>query len=126
MDSEPDIFGQRQQTLSELLQHAERVIDVGSLCSGRCQLDVRVCDSALDQLSQTLRIAQVENAYPAAPKLVLIRRPNPAPGRPDFLARRALAIDKLVIRQDEVGAVADVQAALHVDAVRNELIDLRK
>ena len=40
MDSEPDIFGQRQQTLSELLQHAERVIDVGSLCSGRCQLDV--------------------------------------------------------------------------------------
>ena len=52
--------------------------------------------------------------------------PIPAPCCPDFLARRAHRVDELVIREHEVNAIAHIEPSLHVDAVRDQLIDLRE
>ncbi len=67
---------------------------------------------------------QVEHAHAAARDLVLVRRPDAAPGRADRLARRALAVHELVVRQHEVRAVAHVEPSLDVDAVAHQLVDL--
>ena len=78
----------------------------------------------LDELAQARRVPQIEHAHAAPRDLVLVRRPDAAPGRSDRRAGRARAVDQLVVRQDEVRAVADVQAALDVDAVLDQPVDL--
>ena len=69
-------------------------------------------------------MTQVEHAHAATRDLVLIGGPDAAPRRADCLARRALAVDELVIRQHEMRPVAHVEAPLDVDAIAHELIDL--
>jgi hypothetical protein len=76
------------------------------------------------RFSEALRVAQVEHAHAAPRDLVLVRRADPAPGRPDRLARRALRVDELVMREHEVRALAHVQPPLDVDAVAHQLVDL--
>src|SRR5450759_2073209 len=126
MDLETHVFGKREQSLREALQNSQRVVDVRALRARHRELDVGVRDSTLDQLSQPLRIPQVEDADPAPPKFVLVCRADPASRRADLLAGRALAVDQLVIRQHEMGAIAHIQASLNVDAIRNELVYLRE
>src|SRR6185503_5821274 len=48
---------------------------------------------------------------------------NPPPSRAERLRVRALAVDELVIWEDEVRALADVQSPFDIDAVRDELVD---
>ena len=126
VDLETDVLRERQQSLGKALEHAEGEIDIGALRPRGGELDVGVRDSALDQLSQALRVSQVENANAAAAVLVLVGRADSATSRSDLLAGRALAVYELVIRQHEVRAIADVQPALDVDPVRDQLVDLRE
>src|SRR4051812_25277778 len=67
---------------------------------------------------------KVEHAHATARDLILVRRPDAASGRADLLARRALAVEQFVVWQYEVGPIADVESAFHVDAVRHEPIHL--
>ena len=82
--------------------------------------------ASLDQLAQTVRIPEVENADSTPTKLVLISGSDSATGRSDLFAGRALAVDQLVIRKDEVRAIAHVQTSLDVDSIRDELVDFRE
>src|ERR1700681_2414542 len=124
MDLEPYVRGEREQPVSELLENSKGVIDIGALGAGHGQLDVGVCDSALDQLSQTLRIPQVEHADPAPSVLILVRWTNSTARGADLLARGALAVDQLVIGQHEVSAIAHIEAAFDVDAIGHQLVYL--
>src|SRR6185437_13802097 len=83
-------------------------------------------DAGLEQLAQLLRVPQVEHANAATRDLVLVRGPDAATRRADCLARSALPIHELVIWQNEMRAVAHVQATLHIHAVAHELVDLRE
>src|SRR5688572_26962034 len=69
---------------------------------------------------------QVEHANAAPRDLVLVRRPDSPTRRSDLLARGALPIEQLVVRQDEMGAITDVETPLDVDAVGDEPIHFGK
>src|SRR4051794_17164093 len=114
VNSEADVFSERQQTTRESVQHVERVIHIRALGSRGRELNVRVRNPALHELSQTFGISQVKHSYSAPPKLVLIRRADSPPGRTNLLACRALAINQLVVREHEVGAVAHVKPSLYI------------
>ena len=125
VNPQPDILGEWQQSLGELLQHVEGVIHVGPFRPGYGrQLNVRVCDAALHEPSQPLGVAQVEHADPTPAELVLIRWSDSPSGRSDLFAGRALTVYQLVIRKHEMGAVAHIQPTFDVDAIGNQLVDL--
>src|SRR5450755_4726674 len=69
-------------------------------------------------------MTKVEHAHAATRDLVLIGWPDAAPRRADRLARRALAVDELVIRQHQMRPVAHVEAPLNLNTIAHELIDL--
>jgi hypothetical protein len=81
----------------------------------------------LDLLPQHLGIEQVGDADAVASHLRLVRRPDAASGRADlrhacrFLARE---VERLVVRQDAVRAVADEEVLLDADAARAQVLDL--
>src|SRR5712671_4973441 len=124
MDLEANVLGEREQPFGEPLQNSERIVDIGALGAGHRQLNVGVRDSALHELSQPLRIPQVEDANSAAAILVLVGRTDSAAGGADFLAGGALAVDQLVIGQDEVSAIAHIEAAFDIDAIGYQLVYL--
>ena len=64
--------------------------------------------------------------HPDAPPrdLVLVRRADPAAGRADLPARRALAVEQLVVRQHQVRPIADIQAPLDIDPALHQPLDL--
>jgi hypothetical protein len=125
MHGEAHVLGEREQARGEALEEGERLLDVrAALAAEVLQLCVRVSGALLDERPQATRVAQVEHAHAAARDLVLVGRADAAPRRADLAARRALAIHRLVIREDEVRAVADVEPPLDVHAVPHELVDL--
>ena len=69
-------------------------------------------------------MAKIEDAYAAPRDLVLVSRSDPAAGRANLLARRAFAVEHLVIRHDEMRPVAHVEAARDVHPVGDQLLDL--
>src|SRR5262245_11729346 len=69
-------------------------------------------------------MAQIEHTHSTPGNLVLVAWADAAPRGAYRGARRALAVDELVVREHEVGAVADVQAALDVHAVFHQAVDL--
>ena len=127
MHHEPDVLGERQQSLAEPLEQRERLRRRRRACRD-CRTRAScafACSAPFSTSSRSRsRMAQVEHAHAAARDLVLVRRPDAATRRADRLARRALAVDQLVIRQHEVRAVAHVEPALDVDAVVDEPVDL--
>jgi hypothetical protein len=68
-------------------------------------------------------MTHVEDAHTAARDLVLVGGADPATGGADGLARRAFLVDELVVRKNEIGAIAHVQAPVYVDAIFRETID---
>src|SRR4051812_25050083 len=124
MDLQSDVLRQGQQSVGELLQHAQRVVDVCPFGARYRELDVRMGDAALDQFSQSLRIGQIQHPNPATTELVLVRRSYPTTSRSNLFVRRALAVDQLVIRKDQMRAIAHIEPAFNVDAIRNQLVDL--
>src|SRR4030095_4897376 len=87
------------------------------------ELPVGVLDTALHELSNAGGMTQVENAHASARDLVLVRGPDSSTRRADLLARGALAVEQLGIREHEVSAVADVESPFDIDAVGNETVD---
>ena len=78
-------------------------------------------------LGQRRRIGQVAHPDAAAADLVLVGRADAARRRADLplaAARLAEHVELAVIRQDEVGPVADEQPALDVDAEPLQLVHL--
>jgi hypothetical protein len=81
-------------------------------------------DPALDERAQPLRVPQIEHADAAPGDLVLVRGTDAPPGGADLLARGALAVEQLVIRHHQMGAVAHIEPSRHVHAVGDQLLDL--
>src|SRR5688572_29630167 len=106
MHDETDVFRQRKETLGESLEERYDVVDVDAdLAAKRLKLRVGARDPTLDELAQTRRMAEVEDANTAARDLVLVGRADAAPRRPDRLVRGILAVEQLVIWQNEVRSV---------------------
>ncbi len=122
MHHEPHVLGEREESFAHGGQHVDRRLDVGALraAEGR-QLRVRVRDSRFDELAHPRRMPEVEDADAATRDLVLIRRPDSATRRADRLGVHALGVDQLVIRLDEMRAVAHVESPFDVDSVGDEL-----
>src|SRR6185437_3269488 len=76
--------------------------------------------------TQRIRMPQIQDTHSATRDLVLVRRPDAPPSGADRAAGSAARIDELVIRKHQMRPFADVQPALDVDAVRDQLVYLRK
>ncbi len=88
--------------------------------------EVVIIDGGLDQRRQLVRVHQVGHAHAAAGDLVLVRRADAATGGADGLAAGgdlARLIDGDVVRHDQRGGRADLEARAHFDAVGLELGD---
>src|SRR6267142_1303576 len=68
------------------------------------------------QLLGVTEIAEVSDPDATAPVFVLIGRPDATPRRADLFLSLAGAVEELVIRQRQVGAVGNVQLLLRADA----------
>jgi hypothetical protein len=98
MDDETDVFGQRKETFGESVEERYDVVDFDAhLAAEGLELPVGARDAALDELTQTGRMAEIEDANTAPRDLVLVRGADTAPGRSDCLVRRILAVEQLVI-----------------------------
>ena len=81
----------------------------------------------LNRLGKRTGVGQVADANAASGDLVLVRRADAARGRADLpltAARLAEEIQLAMVRQDEMGLVADDQAIADGDAGALELVDL--
>src|SRR5438477_10487863 len=127
MHRETDVFGDRQNSRRDPRQSIERRLQISAFLhtEGR-ELRVRVRNSTLDARTQPFRMPQVEHAHSASRNLVLVGWTDSASRCSDLFARRADRIDELVIRKNEMNAIAYVESSLNVDAVGDELVDLRK
>ncbi len=122
---EPDVVGEREQPRCETLEHLHGLFDARAhRAAERRELRVGVRDAAFHKLVQLFGMAQIEHAHAAARDLVLIGGPDAAAGGADRLARGALAVHELVVRQHEMRAVAHVESALDIHAVGDEFVDL--
>jgi hypothetical protein len=83
-----------------------------------------VRDPTLHERPEALRVPQVEHPHTAPRDLVLVRWSDAATGRADLLARRTLAVEQLVIRHDQMGAIAHIKPAGHIHTIGDELLDL--
>src|SRR4030095_122253 len=90
------------------------------------QPDVLLGERDLDLLAQNLRVEEVLDADPEPSRLVRVRRPDPAAGRPDLqLPEPPLArtVERNVPRHDQV-RVAGESDGLGRDAPRFEFVQL--
>ncbi len=84
-------------------------------------------DVVADRLLERRGIGEIADADAAAGDLVLVRRADAARRRADLplaAPRFRQQVEIAVIRQDEVRLVADDEAAVDVDAVPGQLVDL--
>src|SRR5688572_8941848 len=125
MNHQADVFREWQQARAELVEELERLLDADLLLAAEAaQLRDGMLGALRDQLLESFPVAQIEDANAPPRDLVLVRRPDAAACRADLLARVALGVDELVIRKDQMGAVADVESPFHVDAVLDQSVDL--
>jgi hypothetical protein len=88
--------------------------------------DVLLGEGGLELLAQDLRVEDVLHADADAGRLVRVRRPDPAPGRPDLQAAEAAlagGVDGDVPGHDQVGVAGDPDG-LGRDAAALELVQL--
>src|SRR5262245_49224328 len=123
MHAQPHVFRQREQPWREALQQQHRRFRVGSAVREARELAVGVLDPTLHELPYALGMTEVEHTHTSARDLVLVRRSDSPPRRADLLARGALAVEKLVIRENEMSAVTDVEAPFDVDPVSDETVN---
>ena len=86
-------------------------------------------DVVLHGVGERRGVRQVADPDAAPRDLVFVSRTNAARGRantPFAAARFAQEIELTVVRQDQMGLVADVQPAPDVDAGLRQLVDLRE
>ncbi len=103
-------FGERERLRAERLEDAVVLPDLGPQFFG-----------------EQLGLHQVGHAQTGARGLVAVGRTDAALGRADFrvaLAQLALFIERAVIRQDEVRAVADQQIPADLDSDLAQAVDL--
>ena len=108
------------------LFHFMRKIDVRAVRASRQPVLFR--NDVRGFLSKQLRVQQIAHAQPAARHLVFVRRADAARCRANFVcAARAFRcfVQLPVIRKNQVRAIADVQAPLHVDASLGECRNFR-
>src|ERR1043166_8710660 len=104
--------------LDVAVEQRDRFVDVRALVgleSG--ELRVGVLAAFLDEIAQPLRVSQVEHPHAAARDLVLVCGADASSRGSYGNAGAARAIDQLVIRQNEMRAIADVEPALYVYAI---------
>src|SRR5580765_5223422 len=106
MNHESHVLRQREESRRETLEQLHRVVGAHALLALEAlQLRVRVLHALLHDLTQAIGMTQIEHANAATRDLVFVARPDAATRRPDRRARGALAIDELVVRENEVRAV---------------------
>jgi hypothetical protein len=100
MHHQPHVIGERQQSLGEPSDQRDDLVGVdASLAAEVLELSVRMLGAPLDEVAQSRRMSQVEHAHAAARDLVFVRWSDSTTRGADRRARRALAIDELVVRQ---------------------------
>ena len=80
-----------------------------------------------DILLEPLRVVEIADPDAAPRDLVFVCRPDPARGRPDLAlaaARFREQVEVAMVRQDQMGLVADQDSIADVDAVLRQLVDL--
>src|SRR3989454_2980046 len=76
-----------------------------------------------DELLGAVQVTQVADPHPAPAVLVFVGGPDAAPGRADLLALLAGAVEQLVVREGQMGAVRDVELVLGTNAARRQRVD---
>jgi hypothetical protein len=125
MHCESHIVGKREQSLGDGRKCGQRFIHRGALApttgSKHC---IRVRDTTFNQRAKPVGIPQIQYTHSAPSNLVFVCWTNSATCGSDLFAGRALRIDQLVVRENQVCAIAHIQSPLHVDSVGTQLVDL--
>src|SRR6185437_12315554 len=98
-----------QEALTELAELSHRLLDFSALARAETrELRVRPFDPKRHEVAEAILIANVEHAHTAPRNLVFVRGTNATSGGAERLRVRALAVDKLVIREHEMRTLAHV------------------
>src|SRR5262249_10874690 len=119
----------RAEPVRERELRADDLLDVERLeAVDALEPDVLLRHGELELLAQDLRVQQVLHADADARRLVGVRRPDPAPRRPDLQAAEttfARTVERDVPRHDQVRVPRDEQEAARLVAPGLELVELR-
>ena len=102
-------------------------LDADRFCAERLEQYVVPPDALLQLSGKAFRVEDAAHAQADAGDLVAVSRPNAAQGGADLafaLERLAGGVERLVIRENHVGGVADVQPPGGIDAGLFQAVDL--
>ncbi len=121
----PGVHRQRQQPRGETLEQGDVLRGVGALrIAQEAEHLVRLLDPRAHACRGAGEVLEVADANAATAVLVFIGGPDAPPRRADALALLARAIEQLVERQREMGAVRNVELALVLHAPARQRVQL--
>ena len=125
VDREAHVFGDRKKSWCEALEQLHGRVHVSPVAHPeRGEDGIGVGDPFFNERAKPVCMPEIENPDAAPCDLVFIGGTDAAASRSNLAAGRAERVHELVIRENEMGAITDVEPALHVDAIFDQLVDL--